>query len=153
MADLRGRCNNVEYCANATTRRVVALPDDVPFACPKCGEPLEALEAAQRSSRNRKLLAVQAVVILAGAGAVGYKLLGIGARPRRPSRPPLPRLPKMCRRRPRHPPRRPRPRPPRYRRRRGHPRRSLRRRYCCAWPVRTWWRTGSRTVWRPAIWA
>ena len=81
MADLRGRCKNVEYCSIATSQKIVTLPEDVPFDCPKCGEPLEPLQVAQRGRRNRTLLVVQVLVMLVGGGAVAYKLLGVGAAP------------------------------------------------------------------------
>jgi phosphate transport system substrate-binding protein len=75
MADQQGRCNNTEYCSNATTRRVIQIPEGAPMECPKCGEKLEALQEAKRSQRNRSLLLLQAAVIVLGGGGVAYKLL------------------------------------------------------------------------------
>lgn len=79
MSEQRGRCNNVEYCSAAVAQKVVTVPDGAPFICPKCSENLEPIQEVQRAKRNRVMLVLQAVVIVAGAGAVAYKLLGTSA--------------------------------------------------------------------------
>lgn len=74
MADLRGRCENVEYCSVASTQRVVTLPEGSNFVCPKCGEPLQSTSARRSGGLNRFGLVVQLGIVLAGAGGVAYKM-------------------------------------------------------------------------------
>jgi phosphate transport system substrate-binding protein len=76
MADLTGRCKNVEYCANAASQRLIAVPDTEPFLCPKCGEKLEESRLKRWSAKRQIMIGVQAVVLVAGAGGVIYKLTG-----------------------------------------------------------------------------
>lgn len=76
MADLRGRCMNVEFCSVAVSQRVVTLPEGSDFACPKCGEPLQEADAARQAGRGRALIGLQVLILLAGGGAIAYKLTG-----------------------------------------------------------------------------
>ncbi len=90
MADLTGRCKNVEYCANASSQRVITVPDTEPFICPKCGEPLEESRLKRWSTKRQIMLGVQAVVLVAGAGGVIYKLTSGPASPSVPAAAPAP---------------------------------------------------------------
>jgi phosphate transport system substrate-binding protein len=74
MADLTGRCKNVEYCANAASQRLITVPDTETFICPKCGEKLEESRLKRWSTKRQMMVGVQALVLVAGAGGVIYKL-------------------------------------------------------------------------------
>ncbi len=75
MADIKGRCNNLEFCADATSRKLITLRDDVPFLCPKCGEELESVQTTQKAKRNKTVLAVQVLVVLAAGGGIAFKVI------------------------------------------------------------------------------
>lgn len=76
MADLKGRCGNLEYCSVAVSQRVVTLPEGSNFVCPKCGEPLQASGMTRARGLSKVGLALQFGLVLAGAGGVAYKLMG-----------------------------------------------------------------------------
>lgn len=75
MTILRGRCNNTEFCPTATSQKVVELPDDEPFICPQCSADLAPLPSRAAASGGKKLLLIQASVIVLGAAGIGYKML------------------------------------------------------------------------------
>ena len=81
MADLRGRCTNVEYCSAATSQRVITLPEGSNFICPKCGDPLQPAGASRARGRSRIGLVVQLGIVLAGVGGVAYKFMEGGGPP------------------------------------------------------------------------
>lgn len=74
MADQRGRCGNFEYCNNAVSQKIIAIPGDGEFACPRCGHSLNAISAASTRKRSRTLLALQAAVVTMSAATLVYKL-------------------------------------------------------------------------------
>ena len=76
MADLRGRCGNLEYCSAAVSQRIIVLPEGANFVCPKCGEPLQPVRNLKARGLSKLGLALQFGIVLAGAGGVAYKLLG-----------------------------------------------------------------------------
>lgn len=76
MADLRGRCGNLEYCSAAVSQRIIVLPEGANFACPKCGEALQPVRNLKTRGLSKIGLALQFGIVLAGAGGVAYKLLG-----------------------------------------------------------------------------
>ena len=76
MADLRGRCGNLEYCSAAVSQRIIVLPEGSNFVCPKCGEPLQPIRNIKARGLSRLGLVLQFGVVLAGAGGVAYKLMG-----------------------------------------------------------------------------
>ena len=76
MADLRGRCGNLEYCSAAVSQRIIVLPEGANFACPKCGEALQPLRNLKTRGLSKVGLALQFGIVLAGAGGVAFKLVG-----------------------------------------------------------------------------
>jgi len=108
MADLRGRCGNLEYCSAAVSQRIIVLPEGSNFVCPKCGEALQPIRFVKARGLSRIGLVLQFGIVLAGAGGVAYKLLGgdtpdlssylpasmLGQVPAAPSAPPM-QLPAM----------------------------------------------------------
>lgn len=76
MADLRGRCGNLEYCSAAVSQRIIVLPEGTNFVCPKCGEALQPVRNLKTRGLSKIGLALQFGIVLAGAGGVAYKLLG-----------------------------------------------------------------------------
>ena len=74
MTDQRGRCCNTEYCADAVSQRVVAIPEGGKFACPKCGEPLQSTSEARAKKRGKVTLVLQVGVVVLGGAALAYKL-------------------------------------------------------------------------------
>ena len=76
MADLRGRCGNLEYCSAAVSQRIITLPEGANFVCPKCGEALQPVRNLKTRGLSKIGLALQFGIVLAGAGGVAYKLLG-----------------------------------------------------------------------------
>ena len=76
MADLRGRCGNLEYCSAAVSQRIIVLPEGSNFVCPKCGEALQPIRFVKARGLSRIGLVLQFGIVLAGAGGVAYKLLG-----------------------------------------------------------------------------
>jgi phosphate transport system substrate-binding protein len=76
MADLRGRCGNLEYCSAAVSQRIIVLPEGANFVCPKCGEALQLVRNLKTRGLSKIGLALQFGIVLAGAGGVAYKLLG-----------------------------------------------------------------------------
>ena len=76
MTDLRGRCANLEYCSAAVSQRLIVLPEGAKFVCPKCGEPLQPVGFGRTRGLSKLGLALQFGIVLAGAGAVTYKLMG-----------------------------------------------------------------------------
>jgi len=76
MSDLRGRCANLEYCSAAVSQRLIILPEGSKFTCPKCGEPLQPVGFGRTRGLSKLGLALQFGIVLAGAGAVTYKLMG-----------------------------------------------------------------------------
>ena len=76
MADLRGRCGNLEYCSAAVSQRIIVLPEGANFVCPKCGEALQPVRNLKTRGLSKIGLALQFGIVLAGAGGVAYKLLG-----------------------------------------------------------------------------
>lgn len=103
MADLRGRCGNLEYCSAAVSQRIIVLPEGSNFVCPKCGEALQPIRFVKARGLSRIGLVLQFGIVLAGAGGVAYKLLGgdtpdlasylpasmLGQVPAAPSAPPM----------------------------------------------------------------
>lgn len=81
MADLRGRCTNIEYCSAATSQRVITLPEGSNFICPKCGDPLQQAGASRARGRSRVGLVFQLGIVLAGVGGVAYKFMEGGPPP------------------------------------------------------------------------
>jgi len=73
LADQRGRCGNFEYCGNAVSQKVMTIPGDSEFVCPKCGYSLHAVSAPAHR-RNRTSLALQAAVVALSAATLAYKL-------------------------------------------------------------------------------
>lgn len=73
LADQRGRCGNFEYCGNAVSQKVMTIPGDDEFVCPKCGYSLHAIRAPAHR-RNRTSLALLAAVVALSAAALAYKL-------------------------------------------------------------------------------
>ncbi len=73
-ADQRGRCRNFEYCGNAVSQKIIAIPGDSEFACPRCGHSLHATSAAPARGRSRTFLALQAAVVTLSAATLVYKL-------------------------------------------------------------------------------
>lgn len=67
---------NVEFCSVAVSQRVVAVAEDAPFECPKCGEPLQEAGVARSKARSKVFLALQVFVLLLGGAAIAYKLAG-----------------------------------------------------------------------------
>ncbi len=76
MADLRGRCGNLEYCSAAVSQRIIVLPEGANFVCPKCGEALQPVRNLKARGLSKLGLVLQFGIVLAGAGGVAYKLLG-----------------------------------------------------------------------------
>ena len=76
MSDLRGRCANLEYCSAAVSQRMIVLPEGAKFVCPKCGEALQPVGFGRARGLSKLGLALQFGIVLAGAGAVTYKLMG-----------------------------------------------------------------------------
>ncbi len=76
MADLRGRCGNLEYCSAAVSQRIIVLPEGTNFVCPKCGEALQPIRNLKTRGLSKIGLALQFGIVLAGVGGVAYKLLG-----------------------------------------------------------------------------
>ncbi len=72
-ADQRGRCGNFEYCGNAVSQKVITIPGDHEFVCPKCGYSLHAIRAPAHR-RNRTSLALLAAVVALSAATLAYKL-------------------------------------------------------------------------------
>ncbi len=76
MANQIGRCNNLELCTVAVSQRLMSVPADAPFVCEKCGEPLVAPAATSSPRRRTASILIQAVVLLAGLGALTWRLAG-----------------------------------------------------------------------------
>ncbi len=74
MTDQHGRCGNFEYCRNAVSQKIIAIPGDGEFACPRCGHSLYPINAAPARKRSRTLLALQAAVVTLSAATLIYKL-------------------------------------------------------------------------------
>ena len=74
MADQRGRCGNIEYCRNAVSLQIVAVPAGGEFECPRCGHSLHAVAPARAWKRSRTSLAVQAAIVALGGSALAYRL-------------------------------------------------------------------------------
>lgn len=74
VADQRGRCGNFEYCGNAVSQKIMAIPADSEFACPRCGHSLRAISAVAARKRSRTFLALQAAVVTLSAATLVYKL-------------------------------------------------------------------------------
>jgi len=73
LADQHGRCGNFEYCGNAVSQRVITIPGDGEFVCPKCGYSLHAI-STPADRRNRTSLALLAAVVTLSAATLAYKL-------------------------------------------------------------------------------
>lgn len=73
-ADQRGRCGNFEYCGNAVSKKIIAIPGDSEFACPRCGHSLDAISAAPARRWSRTFLALLAAVATFSAATLVYKL-------------------------------------------------------------------------------
>ena len=54
----------------------MTLPEGSKFVCPRCGEPLQAHDAARARGLSRSGVALQIGLALIGAGVVTYKVLG-----------------------------------------------------------------------------
>ena len=76
MANQIGRCNNLELCTVGVSQRLISVPADAPFVCDKCGEPLTAPGSTALPRRRTASILIQAVVVLAGLGALTWKLAG-----------------------------------------------------------------------------
>jgi phosphate transport system substrate-binding protein len=71
-----GKCNNIEFCRTATLQKRIEIPDDEPFICPQCSSDLELVGTKRsRGGSRAALIAVQAAVIVAGGGIIGWKML------------------------------------------------------------------------------
>ena len=73
VADHRGRCGNFEYCGNAVSKKIITIPGDSEFACPRCGHSLRAISAAPAARWRRTSLALLAAVVTLGAATLVYK--------------------------------------------------------------------------------
>ncbi len=67
----RGRCMNVKLCSMATSQRVVEVPQDEPFICPRCSSDLTTVVVRKSSGRLR---AVQAAAVVLGVAGLGGKV-------------------------------------------------------------------------------
>ena len=78
MANQVGRCNNLELCTVAVSQRLITVPAGEPFVCEKCGEPLIEPTSVSSPRRRTASILIQLVVLVAGVGAIAWKLSGPG---------------------------------------------------------------------------
>lgn len=76
MAYQRGRCKNTELCSVAASNKVVEVPEEASFTCPKCGDALAPAAVSVGKSRKAVLIGVQVVVLAAGGAGVAWRMLG-----------------------------------------------------------------------------
>lgn len=76
MADQRGRCTNVGFCTVAVSQKIIPVPPDRPFVCPKCNEPLQSVEGRQSRPRRLVAFAVQAAVLVVAGGTIAWRVYG-----------------------------------------------------------------------------
>jgi phosphate transport system substrate-binding protein len=70
-----GRCTNPDLCQIAASQKIVEIDSEDPFICPRCSADLVEVPSKVRASMTSpNMLILQGLVILAGAGILGYKL-------------------------------------------------------------------------------
>jgi phosphate transport system substrate-binding protein len=72
MTMRRGRCMNVELCSMATSQKIVEIPEDEPFICPRCSSDLVVVVKRKGSAALRAVQIGAVVIFLAGIGAKVY---------------------------------------------------------------------------------
>ena len=77
MTDQRGRCTNVEFCTVAVSQKTIVVSDGDAFVCPKCNEPLLSVSEKRSASRKKLAMALQAIVVVAGGGAIAWRVWGV----------------------------------------------------------------------------
>jgi phosphate transport system substrate-binding protein len=71
MTMRRGRCMNVELCSMATSQKIVEIPEDEPFICPRCSSDLVVVVKRKGSAALR---AVQIGAVIIGVAGIGAKV-------------------------------------------------------------------------------
>jgi phosphate transport system substrate-binding protein len=75
MASAQGRCTNFDHCVLAERRTLVTLPDDAPFLCTVCRQPLNLPPVAPNTGiRLFALLGLLALVVVGGGTFAVMKL-------------------------------------------------------------------------------
>ena len=84
MASTRGRCSNLDFCAQAGSRRDIEVPLGQDFVCPECGKPLIAppIKASNAGRVIALALVGGGMLALVGSGVLlGSRLSGQGSAP------------------------------------------------------------------------
>ncbi len=70
MAEQRGRCANIEFCAAAVSQKIARIPEGEPFVCAKCGDRLRPIDSGRPRGRRIAAAAAQALIIVLGGSAI-----------------------------------------------------------------------------------
>lgn len=80
---MKGKCINLDdNCPNFN--KIIEVPDDKDFVCPKCGHPLYEVEDGPSGSGNRKLVVIISVAVVVVIAAV-VLIMTLGSGGDRPS--------------------------------------------------------------------
>ncbi len=90
MPDQHGRCLNTEFCDAAVSNRIVSVPEDAPFRCTKCGEPLKPLADGRARGGRAVWITAQVAAVMLGGSVVAWRLYGAPATGASPAAGPAP---------------------------------------------------------------
>jgi len=75
MPTAHGRCTNFDHCVLADRRTLVTLPDDAPFLCPACRQPLGVPPVAPNTGIRLFAWLCALALFIVGGGIVAVMAL------------------------------------------------------------------------------
>jgi phosphate transport system substrate-binding protein len=82
VAARRGRCTNFGNCSAADSKQVIDVPDGADLVCPTCGHQLSEITPEVKGGRNRVLVTLTAIVLLALIGFSMKRFISAKGSPR-----------------------------------------------------------------------